>query len=291
MAEDCRPGQPAAGPAHGVDRSRYAGTPIPRGQLEAWGDDAEIRVRRIQAPTAAKPVEPWTAHAREIAYRLAVLENDSVEVGLLARDLRTPLLMLQVDYVGTYSDAAVWISLLAEHEALASLLGNAATPPDAQVAPPWRLPLEPPTPLTTPTLLVWRCEAAPIEAGFLVVELIRDALEVADPDRVRVTAIEAGQAVINRRLENARRVGERRTRNFRVLGSCDRCGRDLRDPIYAAIGIGPECIKSYPSAQIRERRALNATLQASSHVHLNAKRPASWLSDLRQRWRLDLLTR
>lgn len=288
MTDERPVGQPAAGPAHGIARSRYAGTPIPRSVLRAWAGDEEITVRHVAKDAKAQPVDPWTTHAREVAYRLATIENEAVEATLTAAgDRRTPLLTFRADYVGTLADARVWISLLAKHQSLAARLASAPTPNDAQVSPPWRLPLASPKPPVAPALLVWRCEGVEIEAGFLVVELLRDALGVADPARVRIAPVEAAQAVINTRQAQAQRRGEHSIRNARVLGSCGRCGRDLRDPTYAAIGLGPECIKSYPSAQVRARRELEQALRGDHHVHLNAKRPTDWLNDVRRRWDLE----
>jgi hypothetical protein len=285
MAQQRPIGQPAAGIPHGKNLMKYAGTPVRMDRLED-GPDA-LPMRKVPKQPTLERVDPWTNHAREIAYRLASIENSAVEADVAAtRTPNTRLLTFRLDYVGAVSNAKIWTSLLAASTSLISRLAGAGTPFDAALIRPWRLPLASPTSAEVPSILVWRCSSPPIEAGLLVVNLLHDALGVTDSNRVRVRAIEAEQQVLNARMNHARKLEERRQRHTQVLATCERCGRDLRDPTYAAIGIGPECIKSYPSAQLKARRALDQEMRQSSQIHLNAKRPEAWLTELGSRWGL-----
>lgn len=289
MVEQRRVGQPAAGIPQGKDRKLYGGTPLRMDRYED-GPDALPR-RQVAKPPAPARVDPWTTHAREIAYRLASLENSAAETDLAAMGRPdTRLLTFRLDFVGGLSNAKIWISPLSRSNQLIARLTEATTSFDAAIVSPWRLPLRARDSAEAPAILVWRCDTTPIEAGLLIVELLRDALGVTAPERVRVRAIEAAQHVVNTRMNQAGRLEERRLLHTRVLASCAKCGRDLRDPTYAVIGIGPECIKSYPSAQLRARRELDKEMQQASPIHLNAKRPEFWLHELNDRWGLAELT-
>jgi hypothetical protein len=269
---------------------KYGNTPLHLERLQD-GPDA-LPVRRLAKPPVTERVDPWTLHAREIAYRLASIENAAAEVHLSATNTpNTRLLTFRLDQVGKLSSAEVWISLLAKSSNLIAHLGRGNAAFDSTLTSPWRLPLRPSPSGQVPAVLVWRCDVTPIEAGFRVVELLRDSLGVTSPERVRTQAVEAEHHVVNTRMNQVRRLEERRLRHTRVLAVCQKCGRDLRDPTYAEIGIGPECVKSYPSAQLRARRQLDRELQQSTHIHLNAKRPEAWLHELNQRWGLtDLVS-
>jgi hypothetical protein len=276
-------GQPAAGIPRGRERALYEGTPW---SMERFRDGPDaLPVRRVSRPDQPLRPDRWTAHAQEIGYRLASLEVDFVQVQLATRDDRKrQLLDLRLEYVGSVRDARAWVTLPAQHVGLVERLRPARRSWDAVLLPPWQLPLGLPREAASPCLLVWRDPGKPIACGHLVVDLIRDSLGVSDPARVRVKYHEVDQLTVGVRMANAGRYTDRQARHIKVLAVCEKCGRDLRDPTYAAIGIGPECIKSYPAAQIRLRREMNRVVRAGSELRLNAKRPADWLAGVSEHW-------
>lgn len=157
---------------------------------------------------------------------------------------------------------------------------------DAAITRPWRLPLKAPAGITAPCVAIWRNPGAPIECGLLAIEIVRDALGILDPDRVKVRREEAEGPRLSERTRLAAVRATRERRHERVLATCSKCGRDLRDPVYAQIGIGPECIKAYPAAEVRLRRRLNQAVDARRPTHLNAKKPSDWAVDVATHWHL-----
>lgn len=285
MASERAKGHPAAGIPPGGNRRRYQGSPRPRDLYED-GPDA-IPVRHVAKVAASEKPDPWTAHAREAAFRLTDLEVDAVRVEVLgSTEPRRKLLDIRLEYVGAIADARPWLSVVASGPRLLERLAAAPLPWDNVLAAPWRLPLRPAEDAADPCVLVWRDPGTPIECGFLAVEIVRDALGVPDPARVRVRRDEADGPTIVERTRLAGVRAKRESKHRQVLTSCSKCGRDLRDPVYAEVGIGPECIKSYPAEQVRLRRQINRTLRAGRPVHLNAKPGERWLSTVVRHWQL-----
>lgn len=236
---------------------------------------------------APPPVGPWESHEREIGFRVASLEVDFVQVVVGGtRDKRQQLLDLRVEYVGATTNSVAWVSLLARHPGLLMQLRQFKPAWSGVLRCPWVLPLQAEA-AQLPCLLVWRHPGLPIDVGRLSVQIIRVGLGVDDPDRIRVRYNEVDQQTTNRRSASATRLGERQARHTAVLASCEKCGRDLRDPAYAAVGIGPECIKSYPAEQVRVRRELNRALRSGETIRLNAKPPEAWLSQVTAHWTLE----
>ncbi|ABM10328.1 hypothetical protein AAur_pTC10090 (plasmid) [Paenarthrobacter aurescens TC1] len=285
MASERAKGHPAAGIPPGRNRRRYRGSPRPR-DLYKDGPDA-IPVRHVAKVAAPEKPDPWTAHAREAAFRVTDFEVDAVRVEVLgSTEPRRKLLDIRLEYVGAIADARPWLSVVARGPRLLERLAAAPLPWDKVLAAPWRLPLRPAAEAGAPCVLVWRDPGTPIECGFLAVEIVRDALGVGDPARVRVRRDEADGPTIVERTRLAGVRAKRESRYKQVLASCSKCGRDLRDPVYAEVGIGPECIKSYPAEQVRLRRQINRTLGAGRPIHLNAKPGERWLSTVVRHWQL-----
>src|SRR4051794_33880134 len=84
---------------------------MPLSNRRQWNPDA-LPVRRLIKPPEPVRVDPWTAHAREIAYRLASIENSAAEAHLAAgQGPDTDLLTFRLEFVGGLADAKIWISL------------------------------------------------------------------------------------------------------------------------------------------------------------------------------------
>ena len=251
------------------------------------GPDA-VPVRHVAKTEAPERPDPWRAHGEEAAFRLTDLEVDAVRVEVLgATEPRRKLLDIRLEYVGAIANARPWVSVVASGPVVLERLAAAPLPWDGVLLAPWTLPLRPAGEAVPPCVVVWRDPGTPIECGLLAIEIVRDALGVSDPSRIRVRRDEAdGPTSVERtRLAGVR--AKRESRHLYVLASCAKCGRDLRDPVYAEVGIGPECIKSYPAEQVRLRREINRTLRAGRPVHLNAKPRERWLSAVIRHWHLD----
>ena len=218
---------------------------------------------------------------------LTDIEVDAVRVEVLSTAApRRKLLDIRIEHVGTLADARPWISIAVLSPGVLRRLEWARVRWDAVLRAPWRLPLMKLDAAEPPCVPIWRDPGTPIACGRLVMSLVTDALEVRDPSRVRIRRDEADGPVL---AERTRLVGVRATpmsRHSRILASCAKCGRPLRDPEYAKVGIGPECIKSYPAEQVRLRRQINQAARTGRQAHLNAKPPTQWLSDVADHWRL-----
>ena len=229
MASERAKGYPAAGIPPGGNRRRYQGSPLPR-DLYKDGPDA-IPVRHVAKVAAPEKPDPWTAHAREAAFRLTDFEVDAVRIEVVgSNEPRRKLLDIRLEYVGAIADARPWLSVGVGGPRLLEHLAAAPLPWDGVLAAPWRLPLRPAEDAVDPYVLVWRDPGTPIECAFLAVEIVRDALGVGDPARVRVRRDEAdGPTIVERtRLTGVR--AKRESRHLQVLAAAPSAGGTCATP-------------------------------------------------------------
>lgn len=271
--------RPARAPA-----AAYRGAPI---NWDRFTDGPDALPHRIVLPP---PQTSSTSTAHELAVKVAELlervEVDAVRVEYRASDeSRRVLVDMRLEYVGEKLIAMPWVSVLVRGDLLLAELARANVPADSVLLPSWTLPFAAPDiPVSSPCVLVWRAKRTAIECGSIVADVLLATL-AANPDRIRVAAIECSLAETRRRhnLLSFKRTLQGKTRvqrHLEVLNHCVKCGQPLRDPASARLGIGPECRKSYSAEQlwVAENRTRD--------IRLNVKPPAAWLTAISKHWDL-----
>lgn|GEM_PF-5980277 len=225
----------------------------------------------------------------EAAFRVESPEVDAVRIEVRRNDgSGRALLTFRLEYVGNPAKAQPWLSVHVGGPALLAAIGRAAVQWDGVLGAPWQFPIGTPATADAPCVVIWRTLGRPIDYGRFVTDLVQDTLGVTDPARIRAHRddIEVPR-LLPRLVEDPARHGVARRYRHGVSGVCFKCGRDLRDPAYAKIGIGPECIKSYSSADVHWFAMITKARRAGRRPILQAKTKPSWLDRVRTQWHLS----